>query len=315
LIVTRRIAPLPLISLAIASFTWMAPFAVSNAVIQSQSLQDDANQVLSPNQVQLPTSDRVAQLFYPPVNDEQQALMVVGQGEASAPADRAEVEFSFTNYDPYASPEGGLLLFNSGSTSNGSTSNGATEAPSLRTQASPIPSFTEAQLQPVVDALVAAGISSELIEVAITPGSPNVYPYTTDRGSVSFDLSNPSREQINQAVDAVNEAIADSQSIFLQNLSVRYSLNDCTALEQDVYLAAISNARSRATALASAMGVELAEVPSVAESPFNFLLPACGSADGAGFYNPFAFGASLYDPEAPAEVQVRRDIFVTFPIR
>ncbi|MBD2070950.1 SIMPL domain-containing protein [Leptolyngbya sp. FACHB-671] len=297
---SRKMAPSPLVSMAIATLTWIAAPSLSQAATQS----------LSPNVEQEPgaVDDQVAQLFYPPVNEDQQALMVLGQGEASAPADIAEVEFSFTNYDPYAVPEEGLLLFNDTS---------AQAPPSLQAQATPgdPPTLTETQLQPVVDALVAAGIPSESIEVSIVPGSPNVYPYTTDRGSVSFDLDAPSQEQIKQAVDGVNEAIADSEEIFLQNLSVQYSVNDCTELEQDVYQDAISDARNRATAIATAMGVELAAVPSVAESPFNFFSPACGSTAQPSPYNPFGLGASYYDPEAPAEVLVRRDIFVTFPIR
>jgi uncharacterized protein YggE len=309
--VSKKMPPSPLVSMAIASLTWFTTPALSNAATQPSLVENAATQLPSePVQISEAAPDEVAQIFYPPVSEDQQALMVLGQGEASAPADAAEVEFSFTNYDPYAVPEEGLLLFND-------TSAGATGDSSRQAQAIPEDSrtLTEAQLQPIVDALVAAGISSDSIEVSIVPGNPDVYPYTTDRGSVSFSVSNPSREQVNRAVDAVNEAIADSEEIFLQNLSVQYSLSDCTTLEQEVYQDAIQDARNRATAIATAMGVELAEVPSVAESPFNFFSPACGSTDQSAFYNPFGFGASYYDPEAPAEVQVRRDVFVTFPIR
>lgn len=296
---SKKIAPSPLVSMAIAALAGIATPALSQA----------ATQPVPPHLEQQPgaVDDRVAQLFYPPVSEDQQALMVLGQGEASAPADVAEVEFSFTNYDPYAVPEEGLLLFSDSSAQTPS---------SLQAQApGDTPALTEAQLQPVVDALVAAGIPSESIEVSIVLGSPNVYPYTTDRGSVSFDLDAPSQEQVKRAVDRVNEAIADREEIFLQNLSVQYSINDCTDLEQDVYQDAITDARNRAMAIATAMGVELAEVPSVAESPFNFLSPACGSTAQPSLYNPWGLGASYYDPEAPAEVLVRRDVFVTFPIR
>jgi len=305
--VIKKIAPPSLVSMAIATFTCIATPALGNAATQPLLTDSVSNPLTSHVQPSESTLE-VAQLFYPPVNEDQQALMVIGQGEASAPADVAEVEFSFTNYDPYAVPEEGLLLFNRTSD----------RASALQAQARPgaSPAFTEAQLQPVVDALVAAGISAESVEVTIVPGSPNVYPYTTDRGSVSFNLNSPSPEQIKRAVDAVNEAIANSEEIFLQNLSVQYLVNDCTALEQEVYQNAISDARNRATAIATAMGVELARVPSVAESPFNFFSPGCGEPTNQAIpYNPFGFGASYYDPEAPAEVQVRRDVFVTFPIQ
>ena len=314
----RRIAPLSLVSVAIATFSSIAVPTISSAAtqpLQPERLQSSSNQLSPPEQKQLSSSGEfdVAQLFYPPVNEDQQALMVIGQGEVSAAADTAQVEFSFTNYDPYAVPDEGLLLFNDASADNAS----AGESPSLQAQAAPggTPTLTSESLQPIVDALVASGISADLIEVTVTPGTPNVYPYTTDSGVVSFDLSDPSSDQINQAVEAVNGAIADSENLFLQNLTVQYLTDDCQTLEQDAYLAAVDDARSRATALATAMGVEIAQVPSIAESPFNFLLPACGSADGASFYNPFAYTTSYFDPEAPAEVQVRRDIFVTFPIR
>lgn len=301
----KKIAPPTLVSMAIATFAWIAIPAAGLAVTQPLPTENVSGSPTVDSPMETAESDWVAQLFYPPVNEDQQALMVLGQGTASAPADTAEVELSFTNYDPYAIPEEGLLLFNGAEAGSSA----------LQAQATPEDTITEAQLQPVVDALVAAGIPADAIEVVIVPGSPNVYPYTTDRGSVSFNLSAPSQEQVNRAVDGVNESIADNEEIFLQNVSVQYSISDCTTLEQDAYQSAIGDARNRATAMAAAMGVELAEVPSVAESPFNFLSPPCGSTDQAALYNPFGFGTSYYDPEAPAEVQVRRDIFVTFPIR
>jgi hypothetical protein len=109
-------------------------------------------------------------------------------------------------------------------------------------------------------------------------------------------------------------------NIYVQGVTVQYRVNDCQSLATSAYSAAIADARNRASAIATAMGVDIAEVPSVAESPISLFNPfaspsACNL--GSEFSFPFAvdFGQLPYDPQAPAEVQLHRTILVTYPVR
>lgn len=240
----------------------------------------------------------MGQFLYPPVSDDQ-GIMVVGQGVASLPAETAEIDFFLVNYDPYAAP-----TFPEGLPPD---SGEATSIP----EPQPI---TRQALQPIVDVLVEAGIPNTEIEVNLDSTNPGGYSYEPG-ATISLTIDQPSQPQVRQLVDAVTAAVADEENIFLQNTSVRYGVEDCQALETAVYEAAVTNARSRAEAIANAMDIELRNVPSVAESPFNLLTNACDSS--SAFSLPFGagYGTSYYDPEAPAEVQLRRDVFVTFPVR
>jgi hypothetical protein len=237
-----------------------------------------------------------AQLLYPPVSNDH-GIMVVGQGVASRPADRAAIDLIVLNYDPYSSP--------------------APESPLFSVQADyPLPNepqpLTREALQPIIDALVAAGIAASEIEVEL--GSSSAPYYGDGSATLSFTVEQPSSEQIERLVETATTAIQESEDLYLQETYVKYSVEECQPLETAVYEAAIRDARNRAEAIARAMSVELSPVPSVAESPFNLFAGGCDADSGLSLPFGAGYGAAYYDPSAPAEVQLRRDVFVTFPI-
>lgn len=241
----------------------------------------------------------IAQLLYPPAND-QGVISVTGQGRASVPADVAQVEMRLTNYDPsaayypYEIPPG---------------------------EVEPIPEpppITSASLQEVVAALTNAGLPESAIEINVPIfDTPTYYYYSTDT-SLVLNIEDPTRDQINSLVQTANDALegqSPQQNIFLSEVLVQYAIESCNTLEERAYTAAMEDARLRAGAIAATMDVSLVTPPSVAEMPFlgRLFSPCNEDTDVIGefFWSP---DSNYYDPEAPAEVTVYREIMVTYSV-
>ena len=238
----------------------------------------------------------MAQLFYPPVSD-RPGVMVQGQGKATAPADTARIEFLFSNQ--------------------------YSEEPEGKTPKAPKP-LTQASLKPIVDALVAVGVPATAIEINTNPSNPPAFPFpiSATEGAVQMvvRLEKPTRDRVQQIVKVAGDEKIFKGKFSLQNTNVEYAINDCPALERAAYAAAVNNARSRATALSEALGVKIADVPSIAESSFSLFnifsasSSACGSAGSTPVF-PFSAFKKPFNPATPAEVEVKKDIFVTYTIR
>lgn len=256
----------------------------------------------------------LAQLFYPPVSNSP-GIMVVGRGRASHPADLARLTFSVYR-DSYSFEEGFEQARRDRQPNRPLVSSGI---PSLLPSAHPASwlnaeslegeelEITEADIAAVLDALAAQGINPE----QITQEFGTLDAYTAE---VTVELPQPTQGRVQAIVEAVQEAMADRSPVYLQDVSVVYSLADCIALEVDAYGAAVADGRQRAAAIAANMGVSLVNPPSVAESLFNLVVPGCDSVGPE--FPPFfgGFGSGDYDPEQPAEVEVFRDVFMTYPV-
>jgi uncharacterized protein YggE len=297
--VTKRLLSLGM-GIAIASF----PAGVASAAAPlngSSQVSPDASLI---------RSTQVAQLFYPPATLEQQVLMVVGQGQATRTADTAKVRLILLNYD--------LATYGQ------SVSDAAESAESAESAATPpeLSPLTRAMLKPVIDALVAAGVPVSAIKTTLAEEASLINPYSyygEGSAEVAFDLDQPTRDRITTLMTAAENAVG--KNLYLQDRFVTYATNSCADLEQEAYTAAVADARDRAKTLAAAMGVELSNVPSVAESasifpglPYNPYPSSCDLAvlptAAAAYTSP-----SYYDPSAPAEVSLQRDLYVTYPIQ
>jgi hypothetical protein len=241
------------------------------------------------------TSDRlIVQLFYPPVTDPQ-ALRVPGRGRASEPANAARLVFKFGSNSSLESPPEGTLSY------------------AKVAQAS----FTQESLKPIVDALVASGVPSNAIRVTISEPRPSALPFpfpstgTAGGAEIAVMIEQPTRDRIEKIVTVASQATAKNKNLTISSVGVQYSAKDCQALERAAYQAAVQDAQNRASAIAEAMGGKMRKVGSVAEPFYNAYLPGCNSGGNL----PFGGDAtSPYDPNAPVEVEVTKEIFVTFPI-
>ena len=253
------------------------------------------------------SDSRVAQMFFPPVTD-RHAIMVLGQGQVSLPAEIARMEFIFTNNIPSESTS------ETPSVTLRSKQNSISQLPPTET------ALTKESLKPIVDALVASGVAANAIEIIVTPSSSSSFPFPfpSSGGSakVVVKLDKPTRDRLQQIVTLVNEAARKNGKIVVQSVNVRYAMKDCQPLVRAAYQAAVKDARNRAETIAQAMNVQLGNVPSVAESfLYDLFVPLCSEATALPSFLPFGSSASPYDPNAAIEVQLRRDIFVTYPIK
>ncbi|PHJ63891.1 hypothetical protein VF14_08060 [Nostoc linckia z18] len=253
-----------------------------------------------------------AQLFYPPASD-RHSLMVMGQGLVRVPADTADIELVFSNKDSneelqtqpstLSQVPGRTLLVLS---SNGKTSIGQNPlTPALENKQS----LTKATLQPIVNSLIANGISADKIQVKVNNSS------SENNAKILVRVEKPTRDRIQEIVGTANQASSKIENLSINNVGVEYAVNDCQALQNSVYQSAIKDAQSRAQALASAMGVKLGAA-SVAEPFYTLFYPSCNSKSGVTLPSFASFLLTpTYDPDAPAEVEMKKDIYVTFTVK
>ncbi|MCF2144935.1 SIMPL domain-containing protein [Desmonostoc muscorum LEGE 12446] len=250
-----------------------------------------------------------AQLFYPPASD-RHSIMVMGQGVVKAPADTADIELVFSSKDGNDELEAQpstlsqvrrktlptLLL-------NDKTPIG---------QIPPLPALvskntlTKASLQPIVDSIVASGISSDKIQVQVNTNS------SENNAKILVRVEKPTRDRIQEIVGKANTATSKLENLTIKSVGVEYAVNDCQALQSSVYQSAMKDAQSRAQALATAMGAKLG-TPSVAEPFYTLFYPSCNSKAGVSLPSFASFLLTpTYDPDTPAEVEMKKDIFVTY---
>lgn len=233
-----------------------------------------------------PTDNSLMAQFYPSVS-KQNVIMVIGQGQVSAPADAARVAFVFSSNNPSGDSEA--------------------ENPSQTAKAMPI---TKELLRPITNALVTIGLPANTIELYVNSSS---FPLSQGGAQVLVKLDKPTRERVQQIV-TVAGTTASNNKLFPQSVDVQYTVKDCSPLEAKAYLAAMNDAQNRAKALATAMDVQVRGTPSVAEEPFGRLFSACNSEVNLSSF-PFGGFTSSYDPSAPTEVRVWRNVFVTYTIK
>ncbi|MEH2191803.1 MAG: SIMPL domain-containing protein [Nostoc sp.] len=267
-----------------------------------------------------------AQLFYPPASD-RHSLMVIGQGVVRVAADTADIELVFSSASsndeletqPSSLPQTRRISSPSGYASGTPKANGSLEQQNraasrtlflnYKTAAESSPSkksLTKATLQPVVNSLVAKGISTDKIQVQISPDT------SENNAKILVRLEKPTRDRVQEIVATAKKATIQLENISVKSVGVEYAVNDCQALQSSVYLSAMKDAQSRAQALATAMSVKL-DTPSVAEPFYTLFYPSCSSKTGVPLPSFASFLLSpTYNPDAPAEVEMKKDIFVTY---
>jgi uncharacterized protein YggE len=240
-------------------------------------------------------------------------LTVQGYGRATAPADTARVQFAVSKADDvYPVP----LPADIRGVAEGDVE--TESAPSVPPETSPTevaPSpMTEADLQPLVDAIKAQGVSDADIEIVIFPADSYYSYYGSNSALVTVTLSDPS-DRVGALVDAGTQAVNDSGTLYLQNVSVLYTVDDCSTLLGEARRAAVEDGRDNASGLAQALGVNVGEVVAAAEYAYSPLgLSTCDPAFDTYYPQPYGYEGIGYDPSMPAEVQIVVNVTLTFAI-
>jgi len=238
---------------------------------------------------------------YSPLQQSQDGITVQGYGSAAITADAAILEFYFGGKATGVEPQSSRDSSEPGSSGGGTSSE---PAPQLAVQAQQI---TEADLKPVVDAIVAAGVPAADVEVIVTPyyGDPSYGGSATVRATVrNID-----------SVDAVVQAATTASipaNISFSGTNVSYTVSDCAALEKSAMEAAVKDARDRATNFAGVLGVGLGAVAGA--SNYSSSLYG-GSPCDSQFIGPVPLGGIAYAEGQTPDVQLMATVTITFSIQ
>lgn len=215
-------------------------------------------------------------------------ITVTGYGVASVEADSAFLELYFGGYyvevpvdEPDAVPGSGGISYRS------------------------VSAISEADLQPVIDALVDAGVAREDIELL---GGTYYDPYSS---SATLRVTVRDLDELPELVEAATDGASELPDIYLQGTYVSYTLEDCAALAQAALDEAVADARERGAALAQALSVTLGGVVAAADygwSPFG------GTPCGADYAAPVPIGGVAYAESQAPQVEFYATISVTFAL-
>jgi len=224
-------------------------------------------------------------------------ITVQGFGSATANADSAIVEFYYSRNGPVAGTSSGRV-------EPGSAGSAGAE-PALAPYQQEVQQITEAELQPVIDAIVGVGVPREDIQFVGQPYFDKFYSSATLRATVS------NVDSVDAVVEAANSASAGLAGIVNSGTNVSYTVNDCAALEEAAMKVAAEDAGERAAVFARALGVGVG--PVTGASNYSYF---GGTPCDPGFYpGPYPLGGITYAQGQPREVQVIANIGVTYAMQ
>jgi uncharacterized protein YggE len=267
---------------------------------------DGAGRGAAPRPADLVADTRYSPYFAPALQQGNDGLTVQGYGTASTDADSAVVEFYF-----YSSGDGGVEpqpAPDAGSSSSGGSGSDA-EAPIARDSgvaAQQVTPITEGQLQPVIDALVGAGIPRENIEFI----GQNYYDRFSSSATLRVTVDDLA--VLDAAVNAATSAAANLGSVQLSSTNVAYAVSDCVALEKAAMDAAADDAAARATAFAETLGVGIGAISGASHYSYS---PYGGNACGATSAGPYPLASESFVAGSTRVVEVFANISVTYAIQ
>ena len=228
-------------------------------------------------------------------------ITVIGMGQASAAPDSTLVQITLS---------GGEMYYGQPMMPQPMATPGAAE---------------RAAIQPVVDALLSAGIEESDINVVVPPFIGNAFTgmYGPASALIDVTVNEPTSESI---ADVISAATVGSGQLRLAppGFTILHRLDDCATLHQEARQAAFDDATRLANMEADVVGVSLGEVVAVRDSmnvPTISTDPFMGySADGSCTYSGMssiygAFGPTPYDMSGDPQVIVYAATEVTFSIQ
>lgn len=224
-------------------------------------------------------------------------ITVQGFGTATADADSARIEFYFGRYNDgeirFDEPLPPEVEVDSPGSSSGD------DAVELQ-EVSPI---TEADLQPVIDALVAAGVSRDDIEFVEQGYYDPYWASATLRVAVN-DLG-----ALEGIVNAGTDAANGLEGISLQGSNVIYTVSDCAALQQAALGTAIEDAGDNVQTFAAALGVTAGDM--IGASNLSWYPTDGTGCDSYWGYPVLEAGFA----DGPAEVSAYAQVAITYAMQ
>lgn len=257
------------------------------------------------------TGDRLSPYYAPSFQEGGNGITVQGYGTASADADSAIIElYFFANggggFEPQPVPEPGTSSRSSDGSTGIAVGEPAPPAGDFGDSLQTVDPITEAQLQSVIDALVAAGVARDDIEF-IGQGYYDKYSSSATLRATVANL-----DAVDAAVNAATAAAANLGSIQLSSTNVVYTIADCAALESEATKAAVDDAKDRGTAFAQTLGVGIGAITGASNYSYS---PYGGSACGSAYGGPYPLADASIAASGSRTVQVFANVSVTYAIQ
>lgn len=262
----------------------------------------------------------IAPVAAQPLPTDVRTILVTGTGAATAPAETARIQFLIAAYADYGmgsmAPGPMAQVAASAEMIDGTPEAVMGEAGVAGTM--PSVQLTDADLAPVVEAIVAAGAPADAITVQTGPAVSGYYgPGAPGFGLIEILVPDPTLDQVNAIVEAGNTAA--SGPLATQQVGVEYNVADCAPLLDAARQAAFDDARTRAEALSQHIGASVGAPVQVSDFTSS-QVPVGGSAGcpptpdmGLGIYGPTSvFNTPPFNGLAPVEARVLVQLSVTF---
>src|SRR4051812_28160659 len=166
-----------------------------------------------------------------------QGITARGNGDASAPADSAIVQFIVRHDESKA--VAGVEPTNADMANAGGASTGE---------------VTADDLAPLVDAAKANGIADERIDTVIVPSTAFSTPFGPGVGVLVLQLEKGDLKHRMKIADAVTKA-ANGNALTFDQIGAAYIVNDCETLDRAAIADAAKDAHDQADMMAEVMGL------------------------------------------------------------
>lgn len=223
-------------------------------------------------------------------------ITVQGTGTATAPAEIATVVLVLIDDQVFMPMDGGMM-----------------PEPESTPDLSP-----QERAQPVIDALVNAGVPPADIELLLNPFSTEWGPYG---GPISinlrFTIQNPTPDALATLLDPALTAATDA-GLHTNMTGVLYGVSDCASLQREAMANAIADGHAAAEEQAALLDVKLGDLTASRVDPYAALM--FGGYQQVNACMPIMVAPGLssiwsvppFDPAAPAEVTIQANIELTF---
>ena len=169
----------------------------------------------------------------------------------------------------------------------------------------PLPISKRLRLQPVIDAIVGAGVPRQDVEFI----GQSYFDKFSSSATLRAKVGNV--DAVDGVVKSSNDAAAGLAGVVLNSTNVSYTVKDCTALEEAAMRVAVEDAKERSAVFARSLGVGVGAV--IGASNYSYF---GGTPCDPGVYpGPYPLAGIAYAQGQPRQVQVIANISVTYAIQ
>jgi hypothetical protein len=176
------------------------------------------------------------------------------------------------------------------------------------------------RLAPVIDAIAASGgIAPEAVTIDLSPLATEPFGNRRESARLNFDVEQPDPNALSALISAASDAAA-ADGMVIQVAGVLYNPADCAIVEQEAAAEALADAEEQAGRLADLLGVTLGGVVAASTNPYFGFEPevsGCSGQQSSFFdssYGGLGITVPVFDPSAPAEVEVYAALTVSYEI-